>query len=184
MSKIGEKPITVPETTQVEINNHSVKVIGKEGSLSVSIPDKIEVVKQNNLILVKRKSDDKKTKGLHGLVRSLIFNAVCGVNKLWEKRLKVVGIGYRVKMQGENLVLQVGYSHPVVFKKVAGVSLAVEGSDNISVKGVDKQLVGQVAYQIKSIKKPDPYKGKGIRYEGEKIKLKPGKKEKAATAVK
>jgi len=160
-----------------------VSIKGKEGQLSIEIPKNIEVVKKNSLILIKRKSDDSKMKSLHGLVRSLIYNAILGVNKLWEKRLKVVGTGYRAKLQGDNLVLEVGYSHPVIFKKIEGISLLIEGTNKIIIKGVDKQLVGQVAYQITSIKKPDPYKGKGIQYEGEKIKLKPGKKEKAITAT-
>lgn len=184
MSKIGEKAIDVSESTQIEIKNHLVTVSGKEGKLSVNIPKDIEVARENNLILVKRKSDNNKTKSLHGLIRSLLYNAVTGVNKLWEKKLKVVGTGYRAKLQGENLVLEVGYSHSVIFKKVEGINLSVEGANKILIKGVDKQLVGQVAYQIRSIKKPDPYKGKGIQYEGEKIKLKPGKKEKVVSATK
>ncbi len=184
MSKIGEKAIDVSESTQIKIENHLITVSGKEGELSVSIPRKIEVTRENNLIWVKRKSNDKKTKSLHGLVRSLIFNAVTGVNQLWEKKLKVVGTGYRVKLQEENIVLEVGYSHPVLFKKVEGIDISVEGTNKIIIKGIDKQLVGQVAYQIRIIKKPDPYKGKGIQYEGEKIKLKPGKKEKIVGGTK
>lgn len=183
MSKIGEKPINIPELTQIEFKNKTVNIKGKEGELSINVPKNIEVIKENNLILVKRKSDDNKTKALHGLVRSLINNAVLGVNKLWEKKLKVVGTGFKAKLQQDNLILEVGYSHPVSFKKIEGINLSVEDANKIMVKGVDKQLVGQVAYQIRSIKKPDPYKGKGIQYEGEKIKLKPGKKEKTATTA-
>jgi large subunit ribosomal protein L6 len=176
MSKIGEKPINIPQSTHVEIKNQSVTVSGKEGQLSVAIPNKIIVTKKNDSIFVKRQSNDKKTRSLHGLTRSLINNAILGVNKLWEKRLKIIGTGYRGRLQGENLVLEVGFSHPTIFKKVNNIYLLVEGLNTIIVKGIDKQLVGEVAYKIKSIKRPDPYKGKGIRYEDEKIKLKPGKK--------
>lgn len=180
MSKIGEKPIPILRNTQIIIEKDKVVVKGKEGEMKIDLPKSIKVIQEKEMILVKRERDDKKTKALHGLIRSLLNNAILGVNNLWQKRLKVVGTGYRAKMQGENLVLEVGFSHPVVFKKVAGIDLSVEEGDTIVIKGVDKQLVGQVAYQIKSIKKPDPYKGKGIRYEDEKIKLKPGKKVKAA----
>jgi large subunit ribosomal protein L6 len=183
MSKIGEKPIIVPELTQIEIINQSINVKGKEGQLLINIPNNIRVEKDNNSILIKRKTDNKKTKSLHGLIRSLINNAVIGVNNLWEKKLQIIGTGYRAKLQGDNLILEVGYSHPVVFNKVEGILLSVEGTDKICIRGINKQLVGQVANKIKSIKQPDPYKGKGIRYEGEKIKLKPGKKEKAVIAT-
>lgn len=180
MSKIGEKPVPILPNTQVIIEKDKVIIKGKEGEMKIDIPKSIKLFQEKETILVERERNDKKTKALHGLIRSLINNAILGVNNLWQKRLKVVGTGYRAKMQGENLVLEVGFSHPVIFKKVEGVSLSVEEGGTIVIKGVNKQLVGQVAYQIKSIKKPDPYKGKGIRYEGEKIKLKPGKKAKAA----
>lgn len=183
MSRVGNRPINIPEGTQVEIKNRTVIAKGKEGKLPVEIPNKIIVTEKDGQIFVKRQSDDRKTKALHGLTRTLIANAILGVNKPWEKKLKVVGTGYKVKPQGENLILEVGFSHPVIFKKREGVQLLVEGSDTIIVRGVDKQLVGQVAAQIRLIKKPDVYKGKGIRYQGEKIRLKPGKKAKAAGGV-
>lgn len=181
MSRIGKKPIIIPSGTEIKIEEKTVVVKGKEGELKIPIPDKIIVQKEENMIYVKRESDQKKVKSLHGLVRSLINNAVIGVNKPWEKKLKVVGTGYRVRMEGENLVLNVGFSHPVIFQKVPGIKLSVEEGNVIVVRGIDKQLVGQVAYKIKAIKKPDPYKGKGIRYIDEQIKLRPGKKAKGTT---
>src|SRR3989344_5586731 len=129
------------------------------------------------------KKELKKVKALHGLYRTLISNAMQGVVTPWQKRLEIVGTGYNAKMQGEDLALKVGYSHPIVFKKVTGIKFQVDGNNIIIISGVDKQLVGQVAHQIKTNKKPDPYKGKGIRYEGERLKLKPGKKAKTAGAA-
>lgn len=184
MSKIGEKPIPIPSSVEVNINEQKVFIKGKEGEISFSLPSAIKIKKEKNQLYFIRQSNEKKVKALHGLWRTLINNAIIGVNTLWEKRLKVVGTGYRVKMQGDNLIFEVGFTHPVIFKKVEGISFAVVDGNTIVVKGIDKQLVGQVAYQIKSIKKPDPYKGKGIRYEGEVIKLKPGKKLKAAGPAK
>lgn len=184
MSKIGEKPIVIPEETEVFFENNTVRIKGREGELALNIPVDILIAKENKTVFLKRKSDDKKTKSLHGLIRSLINNAILGVNKLWEKRLQVVGTGYRVKLQGEDLIFTVGYSHQVVFKKIKGIIFKVEGDNKIAVFGIDKQLVGQTAHRIKLIKKPDPYKGKGIRYENEQLKLKPGKKTKTTGAVK
>lgn len=185
MSKIGEKPIVIPESTEVFVENNTVRIKGKLGELALNIlNNNILIAKENNTILVKRKSDDKKTKSLHGLIRSLINNAVLGVNKLWEKRLQIAGTGYRVKLQGEDLIFEVGYSHPIIFKKIKGITFSVEGVNKIVVKGIDKQLVGQTACRIKLIKKPDPYKGKGIRYENEQLKLKPGKKTKTTGTAK
>jgi large subunit ribosomal protein L6 len=138
---------------------------------------------ENNELIIKRSNEEKKTKSLHGLYRQLVYNGVSGVEKLWEKRLEVVGTGYNVKLQGEDLVFKLGYSHPVVFKKTPGVSYQVDGNTKVIVSGVDKQLVGQIAHKIILLKKPDVYKGKGIRYEGEKLRIKPGKKAKAAGAT-
>jgi large subunit ribosomal protein L6 len=182
MSKIGEKPIKVSSAIKVEINEKKLKVAGPKGEKEIIVPDNLDVIYQDNQIVLKRKSDDKKTKALHGLYRQLISNVLMGVEKLWEKRLEIVGTGYNAKLQGEDLVLKLGYSHPVIFKKKEGVSYQVVSNNQIVVSGVDKQLVGQVAYQIKILKKPDAYKGKGIRYLGEKLRIKPGKKAKAAGA--
>ncbi len=183
MSKIGQKPIEIPASVNITIEGKKITIKGSHGELRYVLPENLEVIKDNNYILVKRSNDEKKTKSVHGLYRQLINNAVIGVEKPWQKSLKVVGTGYNVKLDGENLVFKLGYSHPVVFKKVQGIKFQVEGNDKVTVVGIDKQLVGEVAYQIKMLKKPDVYKGKGIRYEGEKLRIKPGKKAKAAGAA-
>ncbi len=180
MSKIGEKQIEIPQATTVEVADQTVKVKGSHGEMMITMPLVIHAVKDQNNLQVKRTNDSKHARSLHGLYRSLIANAITGVEKVWEKRLEVVGTGYNVKLQGEDLVLKVGYSHPVTFKKIVGVQFKVEGTNKIVVSGVDKQQVGEIAYRIKAIKKPDSYKGKGVRFEGERIRIKPGKKAKAA----
>ncbi len=182
MSRVGNKPIKVPSEVQITIEERTVKVQGPKGELSFELPDKIDVeYKQDERTLyVKRSSNYKKVKALHGLYRSLINNAVQGVVKPWEKKLEVVGTGYNVRLEGDKLVFKIGYSHPVIFKKVEGIEFKVEKNKIITVSGIDKQKVGEVAYKIRSIRKPDAYKGKGIRYLGEKIRLKPGKKAKVA----
>lgn len=183
MSKIGQKPIVVPSTVNLTIEDKKIIIKGSQGEMVIELPEKLEVVREDDSLILKRKDDNKKTKSLHGLYRQLINNALIGVEKLWEKKLKVFGTGYNVKMEGENLVFKLGYSHPVVFKKVEGIKFQIDSNDKIKVLGIDKQLVGQVAYQIKMLKKPDVYKGKGIQYEGEKLRIKPGKKAKAAGAA-
>lgn len=182
MSKIGQAPITIPAEVTLELKGARLVVKANNDTLSFDLPRQLSAERQDNLLLIKRKNDQKQAKSLHGLYRVLIANAVAGVTKAWEKRLHIEGTGYNVKLQGEDLVLKVGYSHEVVFKKVEGVKFQVEGNNKIVIMGADRQLVGQVAHQIKVIKKPDAYKGKGIRYEGEKLRLKPGKKAKAAGA--
>lgn len=183
MSKIGQNPISFSQTVTVNVEDHKVVVKGALGEMTVQFPTVIKVVKEADKLLVTRTNDEKKAKSLHGLYRQLISNAIVGVEKPWQKRLEVVGTGFNVKMQGADIVLKVGYSHQVVFKKVAGLKFAVEENNKIVVSGIDKQLVGQVAHQIKMVRKPDVYKGKGIRYENEVIKLKPGKKVKTATGA-
>jgi len=178
MSKIGQKPVTVPQTVTVDIDGSKVSVKGKEGSLTVTLPEGITISKDKETLVLKRQNDSKHQKSLHGLFRSLVANAVTGVDTLFEKKLEVMGTGFNVKLQGEDLVFKVGYNHPVVFKKVVGVKYAVEGNNKVSIKSIDKQLVGEIAYKVKMIKKPDPYKGKGIKYAGEKLRIKPGKKAK------
>lgn len=179
MSKIGYKNIQVTDAVQVEVTKEIVNVKGPKGQISLEIPKLINVKKEENTIIVGRENERGDVKALHGLFRSLIANAVHGVEKGWEKRLHVVGTGYNVKLQGQDLAFKLGYSHPVVFNKVEGIEYKVEGNNKVVVTGSDKQLVGQIAYQIKSLKKPDAYKGKGIRYEDEVVRLKPGKKAKA-----
>jgi len=180
MSKIGENPIPVSSSVQVEIAKQVVHVTGPKGKLSIELPHFLSVTQSEGLLIVARKTDAKRQKSSHGLFRSLIANAIQGVVEPWIKRLEIVGTGYNGKMEGQDINLKLGLSHPVVFKKPEGITLTFEGNNIIIIAGIDKQLVGEVAYQIKSLKKPDAYKGKGIRYEGEYIRLKPGKKAKTA----
>lgn len=183
MSKIGEKPIILPDEVQVEVKEHSVLVKGKEGEIEIFLSKHLSLERKDNELRIKRAKDEKKQKSLHGLYRSLIANAVSGVQKPWEKRLELIGTGYTVKLQGEDLEFKLGFSHKIMFKKVLGIKFQVEGGSKIVVTGCDKQLVGQVAYKIKNLKKPDVYKGKGILFEGEKLRIKPGKKAKTAEAT-
>ena len=190
MSKVGNVPLQIQSTVQVKLDGNAIEVSGKEGKLSFVVPDSLTINQEGDKLFVKTKNTNlpsgrygKKIKSLHGLYRQLIFNALKGVETPWSKKLEVVGTGFNVKMQGEDVVFKIGFSHPVVFKKKANIKFQVEGNNKVVVSGIDKQLVGQVAFQIKMIKPPDSYKGKGIRYEGEVIKLKPGKKVKAAGAA-
>ena len=179
MSKIGNKPVSVPASVQLTVNDKLVTVKGSKGELNFEIPSGISISQNEGTLTVTRASDKKDLKSVHGLFRSLVANAVTGVETLWEKKLAIVGTGYNVKLQGEDLILKLGFAHLITFKKVDGIQYKVEGNNKIVVSGIDKQIVGQVAHQIKILKKPDAYKGKGIRYEGEVVRLKPGKKAKA-----
>ncbi len=183
MSKIGNNPIKIPSSVQLTVDGERVNVKGSQGELNFLIPRGLKVKRVEEKLLVERNGEGKKIKSMHGLFRQLIFNAVTGVETPWQKKLEVVGTGFNVKLQGEDLVFKVGYSHPVIFKKIANLVYKVEGNNRAVVSGVDKQLVGQVAHQIKILKKPDAYKGKGIRYAGEVLKLKPGKKVKTTTGA-
>ena len=182
MSKIGEKAITLSPAVNLTIEDNKITIKGPLGEASFVVPKELTLIREKDTLVFKRNNNEKKTKSIHGLYRQLISNAVTGVEKVWEKKLEVVGTGFTVKMQGEDLIFKVGYSHQVVFKKQPGIKYQVEGNNKVTVGGSDKQLVGQVAYQIKMIRKPDVYKGKGIRYLGEKLRIKPGKKAKAAGA--
>jgi len=179
MSLIGKQPVEVTSGVQVEILDTAVTVKGTHGNISIDIPRGISVAMSDGTMLVTRKNNNSDTKALHGLVQRLIRNAVNGVTTPWEKKLEVIGTGFKVKLQGRNLVFDVGYSHQVEFKSEEGIQYGVQ-ANVVTVSGADRQKVGQIANKIKVIRKPDPYKGKGIRYEGEVIKLKPGKKAKTA----
>ncbi len=175
MSKIGKTPISIPDQVKVEVKENEVVVIGPDGQLSAPLLANIKVEVQDNEVRVSRDKNDKQTRSCHGLVRSLINNHIIGVTEGYKKTLKMVGTGYRVKKKGQGLELAVGYSHPVIVDPVPGVIFELEGNDTIYVSGIDKQKVGQMAANIRAIKPPEVYKGKGIRYEGEVVKLKPGK---------
>lgn len=181
MSKIGRKPVLIPENVSVEIN-HKVTVKGPLGELSQKIPSAIKVEKNNNMLVVSAQKEDKQTKALHGLIRNLIANMIEGVTVGFKKRLELIGIGYRANLSGNELVLSLGFSHPVEIKPVEGVTFSV--SDNkITVSGISKEVVGRVTAEIRNIRPPDAYKGKGVRYEGEIVKLKPGKAAKASVGA-
>jgi large subunit ribosomal protein L6 len=180
MSKVGQKSIPVEQGASIAIDEKVVKVTGPKGTLTVVLPNVLKAQIESNILKVIRKNETKDTRSLHGTFRSLIANAVHGVTKGWEKRIEVVGTGFGVTIKNGDAVFKVGYSHQVVFPKVEGLSYAVDGPTILVISGIDKQKVGEVAYLARIIKKPDPYKGKGVRYVGEVIKLRPGKKTKTA----
>lgn len=176
MSRIGKVPIPVPAGVKVEISQENeVTVTGPKGTLRHTLPTSLTITQENGTLTVTRPDDSKTNRALHGLSRTLVANMVQGVKDGFTKSLEMQGVGYRVAKVGNNLVFQVGYSHPVEVDPPAGISFSVEGTTKVSVTGIDKQLVGQVAANIRSIRKPEPYKGKGIRYGGEVVRMKAGK---------
>ncbi|MDP8928864.1 MAG: 50S ribosomal protein L6 [Actinomycetota bacterium] len=176
MSRIGKAPIPVPEGVSVEIDGLTVRVRGPRGALERTVPTGVTVTRENGgAIVVQRNGDDRDSRARHGLVRSLIANMVEGVTLGYTKRLELVGVGYRALARGRDVELQVGYSHPVVVKAPEGIELQVPQPNRIVVSGIDKVLVGQAAANIRGIRQPEPYKGKGIRYEGEQVRRKAGK---------
>lgn len=175
MSKIGRKPISLPSGVTIEVMPEMVVVKGPKGQLSAPLFPSITVKVVESEVLVGRESDEKQTKAFHGLVRSLVDNHIIGVTEGYKKTLKLIGTGYRVSPKGQGLSLALGFSHPVDFAGVTGIKLTAEGTDTIHIEGIDKHLVGQVAANIRAIKPPEPYKGKGIRYEDEVVRRKQGK---------
>ncbi len=183
MSRIGKMPVPIPAGVKVSIEGHTVTVQGPKGTLKETFHPAILIKQVDGKLVVERQSDDKKERALHGLIRTLLANMVHGVSEGYRKGLLIAGMGYRAAKQGANVVINIGYSHPVVVKPVPGIELDVEGTNKIVVKGVDKQKVGQVARNLRMIRPPDSYKGKGILYEGERLKLKVGKAGKGATGA-
>jgi large subunit ribosomal protein L6 len=175
MSRIGKMPIPVPSTVTVDLGEHSVTVKGPRGQLARSFPPQINVVREDGVLRVERSSDEPTHRSLHGLTRSLIANMVTGVTTGFTRRLEVNGVGYRAAVSAGNLVLQVGYSHPVLYPAPAGITFAVQPPNAIVISGADKELVGEVAAQIRRVRPPEPYKGKGIKYAEEVIRRKAGK---------
>jgi large subunit ribosomal protein L6 len=176
MSRIGRLPVPVPSGVEVSINGREVTVKGPKGTLNHVVAEPIEVSKGDDGTLeVKRPNDERQSRSLHGLTRSLIANMVTGVTQGYEKKLEIVGTGYRVLAKGSNLEFALGFSHPVVVNAPDGITFTVEGPTRLSVQGIDKQQVGEVAANIRKLRKPDPYKGKGVRYAGEQIRRKVGK---------
>lgn len=175
MSRIGKKPISLPTGVETNIDGNKITVKGPKGELFELIPEDIAVVQEGQELLVQRPSDAKKHRALHGLSRALIANMVEGVTKGFEKKLELVGVGYRAQLQGKKLVLNLGFSHPVEVEAPEGIEFEVPANTKISIKGTDKQLVGNTAAKIRALRKPEPYKGKGIKYENEFIRRKAGK---------
>ena len=175
MSKIGKKPIEIPESVTVAVEEQTVKVKGQKGELSFKLPKEVELKLDNKQILVLPVGKSKKTPALWGTVRAVVANMVTGVEKGFEKKLEIEGIGFKAQLQGNELVLNLGFSHPVVFKPPEGIKISVE-KNVIIVSGISLELVGQAAANIRALKKPEPYKGKGIHYVGEVIRRKAGKK--------
>lgn len=176
MSRIGKAPVPIPDKTKVDIKGQTVKVTGPKGNLTHKVHPDISVAMVENTVVVTRSSDVGRQRALHGLTRALINNMVVGVTDGYKIELQMVGVGYRAEIKGSSLVLALGYSHPIVLGQPDGIKISVEPKVNkISVEGIDKQLVGQVAAKIRSFRKPEPYKGKGIRYVGEQVRIKAGK---------
>ena len=176
MSRIGRLPIPVPSTVQLELGESNyVRVKGPKGQLERQLPEAMILEREGEQITVKRPSDQREHRALHGLTRSLLSNMVIGVTTGFRKDLEIVGVGYRAAKDGNTLVLQVGFSHPVRLDPPDGISYAVEGTNRVAVQGIDKELVGEMAARIRRIRKPEPYKGKGIRYAGEQVRRKAGK---------
>jgi large subunit ribosomal protein L6 len=176
MSRIGKLPVTVPSGVDVTIDGRTVTVKGPKGTLSHTVIEPITVERDDaGAILVKRPDDERRNRAFHGLTRSLVNNLIVGVTSGYEKKLEIVGVGYRVALKGSNLEFALGFSHPVVVEPPPGVTFAVETPTRFSVSGIDKQLVGETAANIRKIRKPEPYKGKGVRYAGENVRRKVGK---------
>ena len=176
MSRIGKLPITVPAGVDVTIDGRTVSVKGPKGTLTHTVAEPITVEKDDDgTLAVKRPNDERQSRSLHGLSRTLVFNMIVGVTQGYEKKMEIHGVGYRVAAKGSDLEFALGYSHSVPVKAPAGITFAVETPTRFSVAGIDKQQVGEVAANIRKLRKPDPYKGKGVRYSGEKIRRKVGK---------
>jgi len=175
VSRVGKNPIPIPDGVELDIKKASVAVKGPKGELSTRIHPDITLEVKEGQLFVERPNDSKQFRALHGLYRSLISNMVEGVHKSFEKKLEIVGVGYRAEVKNKRLVLQLGYSHPIVFAPPEGIELVTENPTSIAIRGINKEIVGQVAAKIRSFRPPEPYKGKGIKYVGEHIRRKAGK---------
>ena len=175
MSRIGRMPVEVPSGVEVNVDGQTVTVRGPKGTLTQEFHPDMAIALEGNTITVQRPSDEKKHRALHGLTRSLLANMIEGVTKGYQKNLEITGVGYRAALQGNKLVLSMGFSHPVEFEPEPGIEFEVPAPTRIAVKGIDKQLVGETAAQIRAVRPPEPYLGKGIRYAGEHIRRKAGK---------
>ena len=175
MSRIGRLPIDIPAGVDVKVDGRAVTVKGPKGELSLTVAQPIAVKVEDSQVLVSRPDDERDSRALHGLTRTLIANNIIGVTQGYSKGLEIVGTGYRVAQKGSSIEFALGFSHPVTVEPPAGITLTVEGNNKLTVAGIDKQAVGETAANIRKIKKPEPYKGKGIRYAGEVVRRKAGK---------
>jgi large subunit ribosomal protein L6 len=175
MSRIGKLPVPIPSGVDVTLDGPTVTVKGPKGTLSHTVAEPITVEREDGALLVRRPNDERRSRALHGLSRTLVNNMIVGVTQGYEKRLEIHGVGYRVAQRGTDLEFSLGYSHPVTVTAPEGITFVVETPTRFSVQGIDKQQVGEVAANIRKLRKPDPYKGKGVRYAGETIRRKVGK---------
>jgi large subunit ribosomal protein L6 len=175
MSRIGKQPVPVPKGVTVTIDGQKVTVKGSKGELSRELPGEIAFVQEGEEIVVTRRSESRNARQRHGLVRTLIANMVEGVSKGYQKKLEIQGVGYRASLQGQKLVMALGYSHPIEFEPPAGIQFGVEGNTNVTITGIDKEIVGNTAARVRAARPPEPYKGKGVRYAGEQVRRKAGK---------
>ncbi len=175
MSRIGKKPIAIPKGVTVKVNGSIVDVTGPKGQMTQPLPPGVTAAIEDGHLVTKKTADDRELDKFHGLARSLVNNAVLGVTEGWKRELDIVGVGYRAEMKGTQVVLALGYSHPVVFDIPNGIDIAIDKLTHLTVTGVNRQLVGQVAANLRRLRKPDPYQQKGVRYTGEVLKKKAGK---------
>ena len=175
MSRIGENPITIEEVVSVVLDGNRVDVTGTKGTLTVTLPEILKIEQKENELIISRKNDDKFSKSIHGTYRMIVANAIHGVKEYFVKELELVGVGYRAKMEGTTLVLSLGWNHPVKFETPEGITIEVPAETKIKISGADKQQVGEISAKIRGIRKPEPYKGKGIRYSGEYVRKKSSK---------
>jgi large subunit ribosomal protein L6 len=175
MSRVGKEPVSIPSGVEVTMQTGRLNVKGPKGELARTVPSAIDVSLENGVAVVKRASESKQHKALHGLLRTLLNNMVIGVSQGFEKSLDLVGVGYRAQKEGNDVTLLIGYSHPVIIKPLDGIQLDVEGQNRIIVSGIDKEMVGEMAARIRRAKRPNAYTGAGIRYTNERVRLKPGK---------
>jgi large subunit ribosomal protein L6 len=176
MSRIGKKPIPIPQGVKVQLDGMTVRAEGPKGKLSQVVPAGLTPRVDNGTLVIERSGDDRRVRALHGLARALVANMVTGVKDGFERKLEIVGIGYRAQMQGKSIQLALGYSHPVLFPLPDGVTAEIDRQVAITLKGPDKAVLGQTAAKLRALRSPDPYKGKGIRYAGEQVRRKVGKK--------
>ncbi len=176
MSRIGKKPVVIPQGVKVQVENGLVRAEGPKGKLAQAIPPELSARVENNTVVLSREADHRQARALHGMARALVANMVTGVKGGFERKLEIVGIGYRAQMQGKIIQLALGYSHPVIFPLPDGITAEIDKQVSITLRGADKALLGQTAARLRALRKPDPYKGKGVKYADEVIRRKVGKK--------